>query len=522
MSFRLTYATMYNPPDTLHTRFEEAIETMRGNLGMEYGLHIGGEERVGSRKLESRSPIDKNLLLGVFQEGTPRDAGDAVQAARQAFRTWGRLPWQERVAYLRKVASIIDDRVYDLAAALCLEVGKTRMEALGDAQEAADLIRFACDDFEKNNGYRVQLARDPLEGYTSTNVSVLRPYGVWVVISPFNFPAALTAGPAGAALVTGNTVVIKPAEDTPLSVRMLFDCFLDADLPQGVVNLVTGHGEVSGQSLVDNHAVDGYTFTGSHAVGMHILRSVAKGPYPRPVILEMGGKNPTIVSSSANLDRAVAGIYRSAFGLQGQKCSAASRVYVHESVYDSLVDGLVDATRKMIVGDPARKEVFMGPVINEAAYRNFQQHTTSLGAEGRILTGGKLLQEGELEKGYFVAPTLVEGVRPNHPLWKQEMFLPITMLEKFSDLGQAMSLANDVDFGLTAGFFGTQEEADWFFENIEAGVTYANRPQGASTGAWPGYQPFGGWKGSGSTGKNSGGPYYLLSYMHEQSRTLIE
>ncbi len=521
MSFRLTYATMYDPPEELHLNFEAALQRLKGNLGKEYPFYIDGKARYRQQKLESYSPIDTEMLLGVFQEGTAEDIDDAVTAAKRAFQTWGRMPWQERLDLLRKAADLMEERVYDLAAALCLEVGKNRMEALGDAAEAPDLLRYAADQFEENGGYVRKMGQDPLQGYTAINYSVLRPYGVWGVISPFNFPVALTGGPAGAALVAGNTVVLKPAEDTPLSTSLLYECFRDAGLPDGVVNIVTGHGEVSGQALVDNHNVDGYTFTGSYAVGMHILRTVAKGSYPRPVVLEMGGKNPTIVAASADVERAVAGILRSAFGLQGQKCSATSRVYVHESVYDNLAQGLVEKSKALIVGDPTRKDVFMGPVINQRAYENYKQHTADLGGSGTFLTGGGVLTEGAMARGYFCAPTLVEGVSSDHPLWRHEMFLPIAMLRKYRDPNDAMDLANDVDFGLTAGFYGSEDEAQWFFDNIQAGVAYANRPQGASTGAWPGFQPFGGWKGSGSTGKNAGGPYYLLSYMHEQSRTII-
>jgi 1-pyrroline-5-carboxylate dehydrogenase len=360
-----------------------------------------------------------------------------------------------------------------------------------------------------------------LKGYRSTNTSVLRPYGVWVVISPFNFPAALTGGPTGAALVAGNTVVMKPASDTPWTVRLLAECFREAGLPDGVVNYVTGPGGTIGQELISNREVDGITFTGSFDVGMEIYRTFAKGRYPRPTILEMGGKNPSIVSRHADLERAALGIVRSAFGLQGQKCSANSRVYIEQPVYDKLVGRLVDLTQKFVVGDPTEKGVYLGPVVNANSYKQFKQFTEEISDAGRFLTGGKVLTEGAYAKGFFCQPTLAADVPLNHRLWKHEMFLPITFVHPVGDLDEAMKLANDVDYGLTAGFYGSPKEAEWFYENIQAGVTYANRPQGATTGAWPGFQPFGGWKGSGSTGKNSGGRYYLPLYLHEQIHTLI-
>jgi 1-pyrroline-5-carboxylate dehydrogenase len=365
------------------------------------------------------------------------------------------------------------------------------------------------------------MGSDPLVGYSSKNVSVLRPYGVWLVISPFNFPAALTGGPSGAALVAGNTIVMKPATDTPFVVRLLAECFRDAGLPDGVFNFVTGPGSTLGQALIDNPDVDGVTFTGSFDVGMGIFRDFAKGPYVRPTILELGGKNPTIVSQHADVERAAIGIVRSAFGLQGQKCSACSRVLIEEPLYDTLLDRVVELTDKLVVGDPTDRDVYMGPVINKSSYQDFQDFTEELSQAGTFLTGGKTLTEGEYGKGYFCMPTIAADVPLDHRLWKHEMFLPITTVTKVGSLDEAMQIANEVNYGLTAGFYGSPEEVDWFYKNIQAGVTYANRPHGATTGAWPGFQPFGGWKGSGSSGKNSGGHYYLPLYMHEQIQTLI-
>ena len=520
--FKLTYATMFNPPDELHTRFEDALTSLKSKLGSEYGMIIAGKDHFSAEKFENRSPIDTEMVLGVFQKGSAEDAGMALSAARKAFPGWSSTPWQERVALMRKAADMIDERIFEIGAAMALEVGKNRMESLGDVAETADLIRYSCYQMEKNGGYIVEMGRDPLVGYTSTNTSVLRPYGVWLVISPFNFPAALTGGPSGAALVSGNTIVMKPATDTPWVVRLLAECFRDAGLPEGVFNYVTGPGRTLGQALIDSPEVDGVTFTGSFDVGMGIFRDFAQGRYVRPTILELGGKNPAIVSRNADLERAAAGIIRSAFGLQGQKCSACSRVFIEEPVYDDLVSRLVDLTAKISVGDPTDKTVWMGPVINKYSYEDYQKFVTELAQAGRILTGGKLLSDDDFAKGYYCAPTLAADVPLDHHLWKYEMFLPITTIAKVSSLDEAMQLANDVDYGLTSGFYGSEDEVKWFFQYIEAGVNYANRPQGATTGAWPGFQPFGGWKGSGSSGKNAGGHYYLPLYMHEQIRTVID
>jgi 1-pyrroline-5-carboxylate dehydrogenase len=254
---------------------------------------------------------------------------------------------------------------------------------------------------------------------------------------------------------------------------------------------------------------------------MKMFRDFAQGRYVRPIILELGGKNPAIVSRQADLERAAVGIARSAFGLQGQKCSACSRVYIEEPVYDKLVARLVELTNKLVVGDPTERAAYMGPVINKNSYQDYKTFCEQFSRAGTVLAGGKLLTGGLFDKGYFCAPTLVADVPLTHRLWKQEMFLPVATIAKVRSLEQAMHLANDVQYGLTAGFYGSEEETNWFFDKIQAGVTYANRPQRATTGAWPGFQPFGGWKGSGSTGKNAGGHYYLPLYMHEQIQTLI-
>jgi 1-pyrroline-5-carboxylate dehydrogenase len=376
---------------------------------------------------------------------------------------------------------------------------------------------------EENNGFVKPMLKDPLVGFDSTNTSVLRPYGVWLVISPFNFPFALTGGPTGAALVAGNTVVIKPASDTAWIVRLFVECLRDAGIPNGVVNFVTGPGSTLGQALVDSPEIDGATFTGSFDVGMKLYRDFANRNYIRPVILELGGKNPAIVSKNANLEDAATGIYRSAFGLQGQKCSAASRVLVEEAVYDELVSKLKEKVDALVIGDPTERATYLGPVINQNAYNEFKNYMEEINQAGAaFLTGGNVKSGGMYDKGFYCEPTFVTNLPYSHRLWKHEMFLPISMIGKVSNLDEAMQIANDVNYGLTAGFYGSQKETDWFFDNIQAGVTYANRPQGATTGAWPGYQPFGGWKGSGASGKNGGGYYYVQLYMHEQIQTSVK
>jgi 1-pyrroline-5-carboxylate dehydrogenase len=387
---------------------------------------------------------------------------------------------------------------------------------LGDVEETADLIRYYCDQMEKNNGFLVTLQSESPRHH---NRSVLKPYGVWAVIAPFNFPGALAGGPSGGAMVAGNTVVFKPATDTPYTGWMLTTCFRDAGVPKGVFNFVTGGGRTVGQTIIDSPEIDGITFTGSYDVGMHIIRTFANNPIPKPVIAEMGGKNPTVIGKSADLDKAALGVMRSAFGLQGQKCSACSRVFVHNDVKEAFEEKLVELTQKINVGNPTSKENWMGPVINKSSFADYKKFTADLREDGTVLHGAKVIDLN----GFYVAPTIVNDLPADHYLWKQEMFLPIVTIAGFDDLQSAIDRANDVEYGLTAGFYSEDEdEIELFLDNIEAGVLYVNRDSGATTGAWPGYQAFGGWKGSGSTGKAGGSLYYVQQYMHEQSQTVVD
>ena len=522
MTFRLTYATMFNPPESMHERFEAAMTTIRAGLGQRHASFIDGADRDATNYAARSSPIDSGLHLGEFALATAADVAAAFTAAQRAYPAWRATPAAERARLVRRVGDIMEERVYEIAAALTLEVGKNRMEALGETQETVDFFRQYADEFVAAGGFDRPLPDDPLDGVVSHNRSTMCPYGVWAVIAPFNFPLALAGGPVAAALVTGNTVVVKGASDTPWAVRLLADCISDADLPPGVFNLLSGSGAEVGEAMVRDPRTAGVTFTGSVAVGMGLVRTMGSGAYPRPCIAEMGGKNPCIVTEHADLDRAATGIVRSAYGMGGQKCSALSRLYVDERVADDLIDKLLAQIVAIQVGDPSRREHWLGPVINRTAYDNYAAFAEQLRNGGAtVLAGGRQLTDGGLARGNYVEPLLAEAPA-DHPLWKHEMFLPVLMLHRVSDREQAMRLANDSDMGLTAGVYGSGDDVAWFHDNIEAGVTYANRAQGATTGAWPGYQPFGGWKGSGSTGKAIASFYYLAQYMREQSRTVVE
>ncbi len=522
MTFKLTYSTMFDPPEEMHTRFEAALDEVREGLGATHALYVDGRDVATARTWEPTSPVDRRVVLGHFALGDATDVERAVAAARGAFPGWRATPPADRARLMKRVAELLEERVFTIGAALALEVGKNRMEALGETQETADFFSGYAAEVERNQGYDHVLPDDPLPGFRSHNRSVMKPYGVWGVITPFNFPLALAGGPVAAALVTGNTVVLKGATDTPWAGRFLAECLRDAGVPPGVFNYVMGPGRVVGEALAAHPDLAGLTFTGSHEVGMGLYRKMAGGKYPRPCVTEMGGKNPCVVTARADLERAATGIVRSAYGLTGQKCSALSRVYVEEDVADALVAKVIEKTEAIRVGDPGVRENWMGPVINEGAAGKYERYCSELREHGgRILVGGARLAEGPLVHGHFVAPTVAEAP-PDHPLFREEMFQPIVMVARVKDLHEGLARANDTTLGLTAGCYGDDEDAGYFLDRIEAGVTYVNRPQGATTGAWPGYQPFGGWKGSGSTGKAIGSVYYLPLYLREQSQTVVE
>ncbi len=516
---KITYATLRNDNEELHAQFDAGVEKVRSILGGYHRNHIDGEWRDGDGTFEKRTPIDRSLM-GTFARGTRRDVQDAVAAARAAFPAWGYRPWQERIALLRRVADLISERQMEFGALLAMEVGKNRLEALGDVEETADLIRWSCEMVERNHGFDDVMGN--LGDETVHTRSVLKPYGVWGVISPFNFPFALSGGPAGGALAAGNTVVYKPSSEAPLSGSLLTRCFVDAGIPKGVFNLVMGPGETVGDELQSNSGVDGIIFTGSFEVGFGLYKSFAR-VFPKPVIVEMGGKNPAIVSSRADLDEAAEGVMRSAFGFSGQKCSANSRVYVERPVYDEFLRRLLAKTEAITIGDPVRRENWLGPVIDARAVARYEAAVAEARRDGRLLTGGERVTEGGLDAGFFVAPTIALDLPVSHRLFRDELFLPFVVVAPVDSVDEALRLANDNVLGLTAGFYSEDKaEVQRFLDTIEAGVIYVNRRAGATTGAWPGIQPFGGWKGSTATGKAGGGFYYVQQFMREQSQTIVD
>jgi 1-pyrroline-5-carboxylate dehydrogenase len=516
---KITYTSASADMTEFHKSFDAALASVRKQAGAEHPLWIDGKPvKSESPLIADTSPIDTSFVLGKFQSATAVHVDMAVKAARRAQKAWAALPWQSRVKALRSAAASIRERKYEIAAVMSLEVGKSRLEAMGDAEESADLIDYYAKIVEENDGYSKPLGK--LLPNENTR-SVLRPFGVFACIAPFNFPMALSTGMSAAALLAGNAVVYKPAQDAPWTGLMLYECYKAAGLPAGLFHFVTGLGAVIGDALWKHPGVDGVVFTGSKEVGMRMVKEFSTA-FPKPALMELGGKNPTYVAETANLDDAASGVMKSAFGLQGQKCSACSRVYVHEKVYDSFVSKLVEKSKALKLGDPTEKDVYFGPVINAKAVKTFDGAVVSAKNGGKILLGGERLKGGVFDKGNFVAPTIA-ALPLDHELFFRELFVPFLAVGKVKSLDQAIAESNKAEYGLTAGIFSAKrDEIEKFFDEIESGVCYANRPTGATTGAWPGVQSFCGWKGSGSTGKGGCGPYYVAQFMREQSRTIME
>ena len=519
---KVTYVTLL-ADQSIHPKYEAALKQVEKDFRKHHPMYIDGRKVLaGEGEFEDRSPIDPKIILGYFQKGTALYARKAIAAANEAFEDWSERPWADRARVIRKAAELMEEKRYYLAALITYEVGKNRYEAIAEASEAIDMLLYYADLMDQNNGY-VKPMQPGAPGERTK--SVLRPYGVWAVISPFNFPLALAGGMATGALITGNTVVFKPTSEAPFSGLMLYEILTTAGVPPAAFNYVTGPGGEFGEEFARNTDVAGIAFTGSKDVGMKLYRGfVNNQPYPKPFIAEMGSKNPAVITSKADLEKAAEGVVRGAFGYGGQKCSATSRVYVDRGIKNDFLKLLKTKVEQLKVGDPRDKDVFIGPVVNERALKSYQRYLELARKDGgKVLAGGGVLQEKPLPKGYYVKPVVVTGLPSNHKLFKEELFVPFVVVDEFKELDEALEKANKTEFGLTAGIFSQDpKEMEYFFNNIEFGVTYANRKGGATTGAWPGAQSFGGWKGSGVTGKGVGGPYYLLEFMHEQAQTIVE
>lgn len=514
--------------------FDKEVEDVKREFGAKYPMMIGGKEVYAQDTLAEKSPIDGTTVIGYFQKGTRENAKQAVSAATESFKTWRATDYRERAALFRNAAEVFSKNKFRLAAVLSFENAKSRYESIGEVDEAIDFMRYYADDLEANKGYsrKTSLAESSaksqigFQGAPSNAEKVvisMKPYGVFGVIAPFNFPVSISIGMSVGAMITGNTVVFKPSSSdnmTMLTGYTLYKLLKEAGLPDGVFNYVTGPGSEVGDELVVNRDVSGIVFTGSRDTGLKMISKVFGAGSQKVFVVEMGGKNPAIVSKYADVDTAVSGVASAAFGFAGQKCSALSRVYVHESIKELFLSKLIEKTRSFKIGDPLKKENYIGPVISESAYKRYIGSVERIKSSGRLLYGGNAVHTGT--GGYYVEPTIAE-LRHDHELFHKELFVPILLVDSYKNFDDALQKANDVEFGLTSGLYSkSRKEIKEFSNSIQAGVVYINRGISATTGAIVGLHTFVGWKGSGLTGKGTGSKFYLQQFMREQSISITK
>ena len=497
--------------------FRSALELVGERLGERQPFYVDGVAHAGDGSVPEYSPGDGRVLVGRFATASMEDFDRAVAVARGFATEWAATDWHERVRIVGGVSAAVAARRHELAAILAYEIGKPLLEALGEVDECVVLIDYYCEQMLAHEGF---LAGMGPSGGVERSWSVLRPHGVWGVIGPFNFPMALLLGPIAAALIAGNTVVAKPSPHGYLSGLAVYELFRQAGLPAGALQMLTIPDERLGERLYGHRGLDGLTFTGSHATGMRVFHGFSR-EYPRPAICEMGGKNPAIVTASADLPKAALGVARSAFGFSGQRCSGCSRVLVAREVHDELVALLEERRREVRVASPLDPATKVGPVISPESVRRLLDAARECREAGWAVHGGSALTEGGLRYGNYAEPTVAE-IPADSRLLREELFTPFVAVHPVASLGEALELANGLVFGLTAGLYAEDPtEIERFEHEIAAGVVYVNREAGATTGAWPGIQSFGGWKGSGSTGRGAGGIHYLQQYMREQSVTVV-
>jgi 1-pyrroline-5-carboxylate dehydrogenase len=489
---------------------EQAIEKVRRELGREYPNIIDGELVTNTSKFNSIDPSNSSQVVGIFQQGTSHDAERALDAAWKAFATWSKVPAVKRAAYLFKAAKVMQKRRYELNAVEMFEVGKPWIEADGDIAEAIDFCEFYGREMLRyaNAKTAVQLPGEKDE-------LVYLPLGAGVVIPPWNFPLAILTGMTVASVVTGNTVVLKPSSDSPLIGYKFMEIMEEIGLPPGVVNFVAGPGRAVGDTLVRHPKTRFIAFTGSKEVGIHINEEAAKVQpgqiWLKRVIAEMGGKDSIIVDRETNLDEAAAGVTVAAFGFQGQKCSACSRVIVHEKVYDKFVALLEKRAATITVGPAYQISSYMGPVINKRSYESIRRYIEKGMQEGGRLVTGPV--DGSVQ-GYFIRPTIIADVEPKATISQEEIFGPVLAVIKAGSFDEALAIANNTEFGLTGAVYTrnkkklAQAREDFFCGNL-----YLNRK---CTGAMVGAHPFGGFNMSGTDSK-AGGQDYLGLFMQAKS-----
>ena len=482
----------------------EALRIVESELGRDYPLILGGERATSTQKIVSTNPARPAEQIGVHQEAEPEHVERAVEAAAKAFETWSRVPVSTRVQLLLDVAKLVRERKLEFCAWLTYEVGKNWAEADADVAETIDFLEFYAREAVRLDG-----ATTPIQFPGERNTLRYLPLGVGAVIPPWNFPLAIMAGMTMAAVVTGNTVVLKPSVDAPTVAARFFMLLEEAGMPEGVVNLCQGSGDLAGAALVAHPKVRFIAFTGSKRVGLIVHETAAKARpeqhFIKRTVLEMGGKDAIIVDADCDIDAAVEGVAASAFGFNGQKCSACSRVIVDAHLYDTFCDRLVERVEGIKVGDPV-ENFAAGPVVNATAYKRVLDYIVIGHTEGRLLTGGEAVENGT--GGYYVQPTIFADVAPSARIAQEEIFGPVLAVIKSSGPEESLQIANSTEYGLTGAIYSNaRERLDRAAAEFHVGNLYLNRK---CTGAMVGAHPFGGFNMSGTDSKAGGTDYLLL------------
>jgi len=490
----------------------EALERVRSEFGKTYPLVIGGKRITTKETFQTKNPANPGDCIGNFSKGAPEHVGQAVDAAEKAFQTWRFIAPEERANVLLRAAGILRRRRHEMNAAMVYEVGKNWYEADGDTAEAIDFLEFYAREMIRWGGPQ-PLTPNPGE----SNELVYIPLGVGVVIPPWNFPCAIAMGMTAATVVTGNTAILKPSSESPLVAWKIFEILEEAGVPAGALNFLPGPGGTIGDALVEHPRVRFIAFTGSMEVGLGINERAAKVPkgqiWLKRAILEMGGKDFTIVDEDADLESAVAGVYAGAFGFQGQKCSACSRAIIHESIYDAFLDRLIPRVEGMAVGPTEKRENYLGPVVSASAEKKILEYMEVGKGEGRLVAGGAK----HSGPGYFLKPTVVADVAPKARIAQEEIFGPVLAVIKARSFDEEIEIANGTIYGLTGAYFGRDRtriaEAK---RRLHVGNLYLNRK---CTGALVGIHPFGGFNMSGTDSK-AGGRDYLGLFL--QAKAIAE
>jgi len=479
-----------------------ALEQVKGELGRTYPLVIGGKKIMNEATFASVNPSQPEQVIGYFARATVEQVEEAVQAATSAFESWKRVPARERAGYVFAAADLLSQQRFYYNAWMIYEVGKSWIEADADTAEAIDFLEFYAREM-------LRLAEEQplvrIEG--ENNELVYIPLGVGAVIPPWNFPGAIMIGMTSAAIVTGNTVVLKPASTSPMIAWQFVRILEEVGLPAGVVNFLTGSGSTIGDALIEHPQVRFIAFTGSRDVGLRINQLAAK-PHKgqrwiKRTILEMGGKDAVVVDETADLDAAATGIVASAFGFQGQKCSSGSRAIIVDAVYDQVMQKVVEKTKQLTVGDVTQPETYMGPVVDENAMKKISEYIEVGKGEGQLVAGG-----GHHGPGYFIEPTVFADVDPHARIAQEEIFGPVLAVIKAKDFDDALHIANDTEYGLTGSLYSLDpQRIERAKQEYHVGNLYFNRK---STGALVGVHPFGGFNMSGTDSKAGGRDYLLL------------